>query len=259
MATGLTWIQKLDALDEFLPLFIHQIRPKIEKEYFSEHIDFVLAFFPRYYKQHRLLRLCDLIDGISQATVKNISLDEGEKYAQEFATMWILEYVGIYELFEGTPRLTKFSSASPAVFLGFQQFFGRWSLGRRLGSAECIFWAQFIEELKSVQEDFEQLADLDSETSRRLADSSTQRFGPIQTYIFVVLMSVLLDTATMASAREAAEREIALVKMDLSATLLSDAPDEKYFIFRRFHPYFARSNCVITSATAGIDWPAVMV
>eukprot|EP01122_Echinamoeba_exundans_P000057 TRINITY_DN10043_c0_g1_i1.p1 TRINITY_DN10043_c0_g1~~TRINITY_DN10043_c0_g1_i1.p1 ORF type:complete len:905 (+),score=120.82 TRINITY_DN10043_c0_g1_i1:143-2857(+) len=182
MATGLTWIQKLDTLDEFLPLLIHQIRSKIEKEYFSEHIDFVLAFFPRYYKQHRLLRLCDLIDGVSQATVKNISPQEGEKYAQEFATMWILEHVGIYELFE--------------------------------------------EELKSVQEDFEQLADLDSATSRRLADGSTQRFGPVQTYIFVVLMSVLLDPITMASVREAAESEIASVKLDLSSTLLSDAPDD---------------------------------
>lgn len=234
MATGLTWIRKLDVLDDFLPFLIHQIRPKIEKEYFQDHVDFVLAFFPRYYKQHRLLKLGDLVQGLLQATVRNVSLDEGEKYAEEFCTMWILEFVEIYELFEGA--LTFITAL--CIHAAMRR---RSTCSLSMILSDVIYFSRgFVEELKRVQENFEQLADLDLATSQKLAVESTLRFGPIQTYIFVVLMSVLFDANTMGTVRDAAHQEIRNVTLDLGATMSPDASGDRHGI----HLYSLNSQLI---------------
>lgn len=121
MATGLLWIEKLELLQDFLPIMVHSIRAKLEGEYFAEHPEFVMAFFPRYYKQHRLLRLGELCTGVLQATTASADAAEAsdedaaerDGFAQEFCTMWILEFVAIYELFEGTPRFSGIPARRP--------------------------------------------------------------------------------------------------------------------------------------------------
>lgn len=241
MATGLTWRQKLEALDEFLPLIVHQIRVQLEQVYFLEHSDFVLAYFPRYYKQHRLLRLSDLVEGILQATLRNSSLDESEKYSQEFSTMWILDNVAIYEMFEGAPTLKSngFVSLSkpnptpkkPNLQKLWPFFFFFCGPSRAKTNSGLIFHTT-LEELKSVHEDFEELTELDAATSARLAAESSERFGSVSTYLFVVLMSVLLDPCTMESIREAAYAAIKEISLDMTSTISTEEPNDRYDFIR---------------------------
>jgi len=103
LLTNKTWLDKLRVLKAqgLLPFFIWTIRRKIETEYFAQHTQYCLAYFPRYYGLHRELTFGDLLAGIEASTIDNADPEEGESVANDFSTLWIYEHVKIYESFAG--------------------------------------------------------------------------------------------------------------------------------------------------------------
>jgi len=65
----------------------------------------------------------------------------------------------------------------------------------------------FEENLKKLTADFESLSEIETAFANRLSDESSQLFGPMKTYLFVVMNSVVFPEATLTTLKQKAEGE----------------------------------------------------